>query len=358
MDRYTMDAMHAIADRLASVPGRKNLVWLSSGFLPASMQTVTMQKIDSTAKTLGNADLPLSVIDAKGLIVEDSVGGGGAVPGGGVAAGSGGGRHGGGASGGAPPTPAFVAGEYGPIARQGRPPKIRDFDFIKNLADTSGGRAYENTNDLAGAIQRVIDDSSATYLLGYYPDHNKWNGEFREISVKVDRPGVEVHSRVGYYAIADAATAPRKDAEHLADAIRSPQETTDLGLDMEANAVNVPGAGRQLKVKISLDPTQLRFQQQAARWTDNIAEYWAEYDAEGKQVGTHSQTLNLRPSQDNYQTFLQHEFAFSETVNLAEGAYEIHFVLRDGGNGAIGSVIIPLTKLFATNDTPTPPRKK
>jgi VWFA-related protein len=347
MDRYTMDAMHAIADRLASVAGRKNLIWLSPGFLPATMRAVTDSKISATAKTLGNADLPLSELNVKGMYVEDSVSGGGSVPGGG---GGGGGPHGGGVSGGAPPTPAFVAGEYGPVARAGRPPSLHTFDFSKELADMSGGRAIENTNDLAGAIRRVINDSSATYLLSYYPDHNKWNGEFREIQVKVNRPGVEVRSRTGYYAVAETSSAPEVNARKLGEAIRSPQESTDLGLDVQADGVDAVGA-RQLKVKISLDPNQLHFQQQGARWTDNLIEIWAEFDSEGRQVATHSQTLNLKPAQEEYKAFLQRAFSFSETVPLAEGAEEVRLVVRDGKDGAIGSVIIPLAKLFAPTAT-------
>jgi hypothetical protein len=343
MDAYTMDAMHAIADHLANVPGRKNLIWISSGFPP--VRIVTAEKIDKTAKTLANADLPLSAIDALGLYGD--VNAGGPVPGGG-----GGGGHSGGHAELAPPPGAVSSG----VAMAGRTPQVTDFDLTKNLAEMSGGRAFENTNDFAGAIRRVIDDSSATYLLGYYPDHNKWNGEFREIKVKVSRPGVEIRSRPGYYALSDTASAPKRYAQQLAQAIRSPLESTDLGMDVRADAIDIPGA-RRLKVKISIDPSQLHFQQQGARWTDNLAEYWAEFDAEGRQVGMHSQTFNLRPSQDNYKAFLEKEFSFSETVTVADGADVVRLVVRDGENGAIGSVDIPLAGLFAQTVTQTPPKK-
>ena len=335
MDAYTMDAMHAIADHLANVPGRKNLIWISSGFPP--VRIVTAEKIDKTAKTLANADLPLSAIDALGLYGD--VNAGGPVPGGG-----GGGGHSGGHAELAPPPGAVSSG----VAMAGRTPQVTDFDLTKNLAEMSGGRAFENTNDFAGAIRRVIDDSSATYLLSYYPDHNKWRGEFREIKVKVNRPGVEVRSRRGYYAVADTASAPKKDAEQLAEAIQSSLEATDLGFDVQADAVDVPGA-RQLKVKIILDPSQLRFQQRGGRLTDSITKVWAEFNADGYQVGTISQNVSLNATQDEYKQLLQTGFSISETVALVNGATDIRLVLQDVGNGAIGSVNIPLMKLFTPN---------
>jgi VWFA-related protein len=333
MSNFTMDAMSVISKRLAFVPGRKNLIWLSNGF--PYKRIITDEKVDKSAKILANADLPLDAIDARGFIAQAG-GGGGPVP---HAAPRG-------------PVPDSAngpaAGNFGVAGTAGGP--VGGFNAIRNLADMSGGHPIYGTNDLAGAIRRVVDDSADTYILGYYPDHNKWNGEFREIKVKVNRPGVEVRSRKGYYAIADTASAAQRDAEKLGDAIKSPLESTELALDVQADGVVVDGA-RQLKVKITLDANQLRFQQQGDRWIDNISEHWAQFNYEGQQVGTSSQTINLKPSQDAFQELLQQGLSFSETVPLAKDAAEVRLVLRDAGNGAIGSVIIPLYRLFAPKDT-------
>jgi VWFA-related protein len=336
MESFTMGAMHEIADRLARIPGRKNLIWLGTGFPPVPKDdggiVITYDNIGKTSKILANADFPLFAIDADGLIPYPP--GGGPVP------------HGGrrGPSGGNGPTPS--GSSHGIAATLGYVPTIRDFEYSKSLADDSGGRAYYDTNDFAGAIRNVMDESASTYILSYYPDHNKWNGEFREIKVKVDRPTVEVRARKGYFAVADTASAAERDSQKLADAIKSPLESTDLGFDVQADGFDVAGV-RRIKVKINLDANQLHLQQQGDRWTDNLTENWVQFDSEGQQVSTHSQTINLRPSQDAYKQLLQQGLNFSETVSLEKNAAEVRLVLRDAGNGAIGSVIIPLSRLFA-----------
>lgn len=347
MDAHTMDAMHAIADRLVKVPGRKNMIWLSTGFPPYSGLGKTalnaVEITDKTAKTLGDADFPLFSINALGLIS----GGGEASQAPGI---GGGGR--GPVSGGDVITPAQRDGNYGgygacPIL-PGRIPQVGDFDYTKDLSDMSGGRAYENTNDLAGSIRKVIEDSASTYILSYYPDHNKWNGEFREIKVKVDRPGLsglEVRARKGYYATVDTSTVQQHDAQKLIDAIRSPLETTDLGFDVQADGVEVAGV-RQLKVKISLDANQLRFKQEDGRSSDSLSETWAEFNAEGEQVGEISKTIDLGRPQNEYTQLLKDGFTFSKTLVLAKDASEVRLILVDAGNGAIGSVIIPLARVF------------
>ncbi len=327
MSNFTMDAMSVISKRLAFVPGRKNLIWLSNGF--PDQRVITDEKIDKSAKILAGADTPLNAIDARGFYdVSGGGGGSGPVP------------HA------APRGP--VEGAPGPGMRNigigGGP--VGGFNAIRNLSDMSGGHPIFGTNDLAGAIRRVVDDSAATYLLGYYPDHNKWNGEFREIKVKVNRPGVEVRSRKGYFAIADTASAAQKDAEKLADAIKNPLEVTDFAFDVQADGVLVSGA-RQLKVRVTLNSTQLRFQQQGDRWTDTLDETWAELNSFGEQVGTISKTIDLTRNEDDYKKLLHDGFTYSKTLVLAKDAAEVRLILRDAGSGAIGSVIIPLSRLFA-----------
>jgi len=334
MSNFTMDAMTVLSKRLAFVPGRKNLIWLSNGF--PYKRIITDEKVDKSAKILANADLPLNAIDARGIMAPNG-GGGGPVPG-------------------APPSGPQPDSSISPGSMNtgiyGGP--AGGFNAIRNLSDMSGGHPIYGTNDLAGAIRRVVDDSADTYILGYYPDHNKWNGEFREIKVKVNRPGVEVRSRKGYYALADTTSAAQKDAERLTDAIKSPLESTDLGFDVQADGVIVDGA-RQLKVKVTLDANQLRFQQKSGRWIDNITEHWAQFNYEGEKISMNLQTINLKPSQEGYKQLLQEGFSFSETVPVAKGAEEIRLVLRDIGSGAIGSVIIPVARLFMA---PAPPETK
>ena len=214
----------------------------------------------------------------------------------------------------------------------------------------SGGRAYINTNDFASAIRKVIDDSASTYILNYYPDHNKWNGEFREIKVKVNRPGLEVRARKGYFAVTDTTTAQQRDAQKLIDAVRSPLESTDLGFDVQADGFDVAGV-RQLKVKISLDANQLRFRQENGWRSDSLTETWAEFNAEGQQVGQISKTIDLTRAESAYKQLLQDGFTYSKTLVLAKDAAEVRLILTDAGNGAIGSVIIPLARLFAAPPT-------
>ena len=78
---------------------------------------------------------------------------------------------------------------------------------LRSLAIETDGRAILNRNDLDVGMKQIVRDSSAYYLLGYTSTQAKADGKFHAISVKVRRPGVQLRSRKGYWALTPANLA-------------------------------------------------------------------------------------------------------------------------------------------------------
>lgn len=73
-------------------------------------------------------------------------------------------------------------------------------ETLYQLAGDSGGRVITNTNNPMIGLARVLQDTSAYYVLGYQPTRVEDDGKYHKISVKVKRPGVHVLAREGYWA--------------------------------------------------------------------------------------------------------------------------------------------------------------
>src|SRR3712207_3099273 len=71
--------------------------------------------------------------------------------------------------------------------------------ILEGLAVDTGAERF-HTNDLVGALRRVVTQSSAFYLLGYAAPSQVMDGKFHKIRVKVKRPGIEVRARAGYWS--------------------------------------------------------------------------------------------------------------------------------------------------------------
>ncbi len=89
-------------------------------------------------------------------------------------------------------------------------------DTLRTLAGETDGRAIVNRNDLEAGLKQVVQDSSAYYLLGYNSTNTAADGKFHEIKVRTKRPGVQLRSRRGYWALTKEdlarASAPRPPA--------------------------------------------------------------------------------------------------------------------------------------------------
>jgi len=109
---------------------------------------------------------------------------------------------------------------------------------LRALALETDGRAILNRNDLDVGMKQIIRDSSAYYLLGY-TTRTKSDGKFHAISVKVKRPGVQVRSRKGYWAV----TPPNAEALDLAAAKKAlPPTAVDAALNTLATSVQPKSA--------------------------------------------------------------------------------------------------------------------
>lgn len=69
---------------------------------------------------------------------------------------------------------------------------------LQAVADVTGGLALVNRNDYERGFQRIVDDNSRYYLLGYMSHSTLPRGYFTPIDVSVTRPGLRVRARQGY----------------------------------------------------------------------------------------------------------------------------------------------------------------
>ena len=101
-------------------------------------------------------------------------------------------------------------------------------DSLRFLADYTDGTSVINTNNIDGALRRIVDDLSSYYLFTYYSSNTKLDGRFRSISVRVTRPGVRVRARRGYRGLSAEellsgapSSAPSGDAATMSKALNA-----------------------------------------------------------------------------------------------------------------------------------------
>lgn len=218
----TMQTLRHMAEYLRGVPGRKNLLWFSTEYpviiFPSPEQREALaqirigtSEIKKTADLLTAARVSLYPINAQGVMQEHVLMADNQSP-----AGSGSIQRIG-------PAPT--------VAYQAESTARADAIYsMRELAKDTGGKAFVNTNDLNGAMQKAISDGAHYYTLTYSPTNTKMDGKYRKIDVKATGGKYELSYRRGYNADSLAEKTAEKDSNPLRPLLKLglPSETEIL----------------------------------------------------------------------------------------------------------------------------------
>jgi hypothetical protein len=127
------------------------------------------------------------------------------------------------------------------------------------MADETGGEAVLRSNNLAAGVARIVRDISSYYAIAYLAPSPYRSGTAHRITVRVNRPGVEVRTRNGYVLPenrprAAAAAQPVRVNAISADlnaAINNPLPTA--GLKLAVFAAPFRGKGRTSSVLVGVE---------------------------------------------------------------------------------------------------------
>jgi hypothetical protein len=214
---------------------------------------------------------------------------------------------------------------------------VRETQFaMQLLASRTGGRAYLFTNDLKGAIRRAIDDARVTYVIGYHPTHNAWDGKFHELNVTVKRSNVDVRHRMGYFAFADPPTTEQSRKVALLVAASARLDATAVGVTLQLQP-NMPKPGSP-RVRVDIDPGQVSLKKQGERWIGLVDVLYALRTAPSEPATLTTETYNLRFTQARYDEVMKTALKTTKDVDAARAGYQVKVVVRDATTGNLGSV--------------------
>ena len=103
-----------------------------------------------------------------------------------------------------------------------------------------------DTNDLDKGFQRIVDDMTLYYLLGYYSTNTTLDGKVRKIKVRVKRDGVDVRARRSYRAPTEKEIE-EGTAQMTAAAAATPASAVQAAL----NSIGSSRAGIPLRTAVS-----------------------------------------------------------------------------------------------------------
>ncbi len=169
--RATLGEIREIVRKMGAMPGERTLILISPGFL-----TMTPESLAEKSKILdmaARASVTINAVDARGLYAT-----------------------------------AVDASERsrGSAMAERTASQYRGYsmglneDVMTELADGTGGSYFHNSNDLGGGIQALTAVPEYVYLIELSLQNVKQDGAYHPLKLKLDRDGLKVVARRGYFA--------------------------------------------------------------------------------------------------------------------------------------------------------------
>lgn len=353
--KLTLAAMNQLGRYLSGLPGRKNLVWLSGSFplnvFPNSIQSpgnpfVTMANYESelrkTTSLLAQAQVAVYPVGAAGLRT----------------------------------SPVFEAENnksYANRLHASQPSRaaidnsdfeatvVAENDTMNKMAESTGGRAFHDTNGLAEAVASALTDGADYYTLAYTPTNTKTDGGYRKIKLQLTNSAYVLRYRRGYFASPANMAAQTSAAMRGATVFGAPVPTEIFlksavfpavaGNTEEAAAsphnllaANVAGPFHRYTIDTIVNPSDITFEH------SNDGKLLASFDiavlvysAQGVLVNHLINQLHASATPQEFQQDLQQGLQFHEEISVpVKGDYSLRIVVHDVATDKLGAVEVPI----------------
>jgi hypothetical protein len=229
--------------------------------------------------------------------------------------------------------------------KAGATERANTMNAMEQLASSTGGKAYYNTNDLADCFKRAVDDSSSYYLVGYYLDTKNTKPGWRKLKVSLRDKGrekeVEMRARSGFFVTNATVNPDVQRKKDLDFAVLSPFDSTGLPMTVRWLGTSPDGTNKKVQFGLQLPSNALTLGPKNLLAFDYSAMAYTTKD--GKQANSMEKTIQGNIADDRVTQLQAQGLGFKNELSLAPGAYTVRFVVRDDVTGKVGSVTAPIT---------------
>ncbi len=309
-------ALRAISKSLEKVGQKKSLLYFSGGISRDGIEN--QASLRAAVNSAVRANLSIYSVDTRGLQAVSPLGD----------ASTGSVRGSGGFNGG-----ALMNNMQGNFASQ---------EVMATLSSDTGGKAFFDSNDFAPAFAQVQRDTSAYYAIGFHSTNPARDGKYRKLTIKINRPGVKLEYRPGYYAPADFKHSGREDREReLEEQLASDLPATDMAVYLDAMYFRLDENRFFVPVSLIVPGSQIPFVKGGDKDKATLDIIGEVIDEVKRPIGSARETvkLNLDPSLQARQKNIQYTTSF----NLPPGKYRLKFVVRENQTGRMGSFEAEIT---------------
>ncbi len=215
----------------------------------------------------------------------------------------------------------------------------RNTDGTEVLAKETGGFVVRNKNDFG--LERIFEDQSGYYLIGYRPASTTFDRRFHTIQARLKRDGFTVRTRAGFYGVTEAESRAAEPVltDRLTRALVSPFAVNDAHVQLTSFFVNDPARGSMLRLFLALNAKDLTFAAEPdGTQTAKLDLSTVLFGLNGSVVHKQDQNATLRLRGEPYERALREGVIYGFDLPLKQaGAFHLRVGVRDVASQRVGA---------------------
>ena len=294
--------LREIMARMAALPGQRNIVLISPGFIYRNLETEYSDLIDRAVRE----SIFINTLDARGLYVSD--------------------LHGDISQPTNDPNPAAA-----PIRMSYRlAGQRRQTETLIDFAEDTGGWAFHDNNDLQRGLREVASAPDAYYYLAYVPANLKFDGRFHSLKVTLlTKERYSIQARRGYYAPKRGETPEEAARRDIDDAVFSQEEHHGVPIGLQTQFYKTDATDAKLAVLAHVDLARVHFEKAGDRNVDDLTVVAAIFDRDGNFLTGTERVLTMKLRDETFQKLSRSGVTVRASFDLKPGDYVVRLVVRD-----------------------------
>lgn len=299
-----LGALNDVIRKLSIMPGNRNLVLVSPGFLLTRDHRTPEYDILERAI---RADVVVNTIDIRGLFT--------VIPGGHAS------------------DPSYSSANGVTFLGQAdQQAATQADDVLAELANGTGGTFFHNDNDLKGGLNLIAARPEYVYLLGFSPQELKYDGAYHGLKVTVKNSShLTIQARRGYWAPRHPVDSAEAAKEEIQETVFSRDEVHGIPLEVQTEFFESGDQKFDLTVTAQLDAKALQFDKASDRNDDTLTVVTGLFDPNGNYVAGFEKVLELRLRDKTLAAFENAGINVKQDFSVTPGRYLVRVVVRDSG---------------------------
>ncbi len=206
------------------------------------------------------------------------------------------------------------------------------------LASSTGGKFFQNSNDLEGGLVQIALLPEVTYALSFSPADLKENGEYHNLSVKLaGRRGLSISARPGYFAQTHDKGSPAAKFEKLNKEVMASDTLAEVGTDLTTESGALSTGEPALKVKVHVNGRSLLFKKENTWRAERLIFITALFDLQGHYLSGVETIMDMMLKNTSVTQISSEGVDAKSAVQAPPGTYILREVVQEVVGGRLAA---------------------